>query len=385
MRVLMVGPFPEDLDKPFGGVEAATANLVAGLGQLPNVQIDVISNSVTSGERTVSYPFGSVTYIPQGPGFRGWARDLHGQLVREVRRRKPDVVHVQGLASLAARLPRSVLTVHGISERDIWDSGGGVSRVVRFGGALLLEGIPRSTVRRVIAISEHASEQLGHSGARIWKIPNAIHPRYFSASRKVGRGNPNVFITAGAISPIKNTAAVITAFRQVAMANDAARLVLAGDGRNTSYGQQCVGLVDRLHLQKHVTFVGQQSGAQMAEMMFGAGTLVQFSTQENAPMAVAEALAAGAAVIGSKVGGIPGMLRDLPGCHVVPVRDTHSLASRLLASATDEDEICSQHRQEAALKYSPRAVAQRTLAVYREVAGSSMSQVGTEQNHQERE
>lgn len=90
MRVLMVGPFPEDLDKPVGGVEAATANLVAGLGSLPNVEVEVISNSTVSGERTVLHPFGSVTYIPQGPGFRGWTRDLHGHLISEVRRRKAD-------------------------------------------------------------------------------------------------------------------------------------------------------------------------------------------------------------------------------------------------------------------------------------------------------
>jgi glycosyltransferase involved in cell wall biosynthesis len=277
-----------------------------------------------------------------------------------------------------------LLTVHGIAERDIWESGEGASRVVRFAGAFILEGIPRRTVRRVIAISEHASEQLGHNDAKIWRIPNAIHQRYFSASREVRRGNPNVFITAGAISPIKNTAAVITAFRQVAMANDRARLILAGPGRGSRYGQQCVGLVDRLHLQNHVTFVGQQSGAQMAELMFGAGTLVQFSTQENAPMSVAEALAAGTAVIGSDVGGIPEMLRGLPGCHVVPLGETDCFASRLVASATTEDAVFCQHRHEAALKYSPRAVSQQTLAVYREVAQCSRGQVRKEQNPQEK-
>ena len=53
MRVLMVGPFPADMDNPIGGVEAATANLVIGLGQLPDLEIEVISNSAISGERTV--------------------------------------------------------------------------------------------------------------------------------------------------------------------------------------------------------------------------------------------------------------------------------------------------------------------------------------------
>lgn len=102
-------------------------------------------------------------------------------------------------------------------------------------------------------------------------------------------------------------------------------------------------------------------------------------------MAIAEALAAGAAVIGSDIGGIPGMLRDLPGCHVVPVGDIHSLASRLLASATTEDEMCSRDRHEAALKYSPRVVSQQTLAAYSEVAGTSAGQVGNERNYREKE
>ena len=379
MRVLMVGPFPEDLDAPVGGVEAATVNLVIGLGRLPNVEVEVISNSVTSGEHTVSHPFGPVTYVPQGPGLRGWITDLHGHLIREARRRNPNVVHVQGLASLATRLPGSVLTVHGLSERDIWESGLGASRVVRFAGALLLEGISRRSARNVIAVSEHIGKQV-YGGGRVWSIPNAIHPRYFSPTREVSRGDPNVFITASSISPIKNTAEVITAFRHVATVNSAARLVITGHGLDTGYGRECVTLVNQLQLNRHVTFLGQRSGMQMAELLSAAGTLVQFSRQENAPMAVAEALATGAAVIGSDVGGIPEMLRNLPGCHVVPVGDTRSLTSWLLASTKPENPIYSHTRHEAALSYSPHTVSQRTLAVYREVALASASRAGKERN-----
>jgi len=376
MHVLMVGPFPEDLDRPAGGVEAAVANLVVALGSLPGVAVDVVSNSGASGGRIEPHPFGTVTYIPQGPGFRGWVRDLHGHLVREVRRREPDIVHVQGLASLTARLPGSVLTVHGITERDIWESGGGVRRIARFGGALILEGIPRTIASRVIAISDMASQRLRYRGHRVWTIPNAIHPRYFSAGGQVRRGDPNVFLTAGAISPIKNTAELITTFHQVATANDSVRLLLAGSGLDTDYGRHCIELVDRFHLQQHVAFLGYQSGPQIAGLLQQSGTLVQFSRQENAPMAVAEALAAGAAVIGSNVGSIAEMLRGLPGCHVVPVGDARSLASRLLEAAAAEDEAHSLRRHEAARQYSPQTVSQQTLAVYREIAGSSRRGVG---------
>ena len=78
---------------------------------------------------------------------------------------------------------------------------------------------------------------------------------------------------------------------------------------------------------------------------------------------------------------IPEMLRDLPGCHVVPVRDTQSLASRLLVSATTEDEMWSHQRYEAARKYSPGAVAQQTLDVYREVAGIPAARWARKRNH----
>lgn len=367
MRITMVGPYPEVAGFPIGGVEAAVENLVTGLTQFPNLEIAIVSNSPSAKRRFELREFGSVTYIPQRPGFRGWVTDLHGTLLEEVRSRDADIIHVQGVPSIATRLDHSILTVHGFLERDIWESSTGVSRLLRFPGAYLLEGVPRRRARNVIAISDRVRDQRRPKSSKVWNIPNAIHPSYFLPNWEFEQSDPYAFLQAGTISPIKNNAAVIRSMAAVVAVHENVHLFVAGGGLDSEYGRHCVALVDSLDLEQHVTFLGQQTPVEISNLFRRCGTLIQFSNQENAPMAVAEALATGTSVIGSAIGGIPEMITGLPGCVLVPTRNRSALSSAILARIVADDEPTVSVRRKAALRYSPNEVAKHTLAAYEDI------------------
>ncbi|MCI4065256.1 glycosyltransferase [Micromonospora sp. R77] len=369
MKILMVGPFPVDTGAPTGGVEAATVNLVTGLAGIDGVRLEILANAGPAvREHIVEHPFGRVHYLPCATGYRGWLRDLHGRFVRAARQ-EADVVHVQGCASVAARLPRSVLTVHGIAERDTLLTRSGPGRLPRTAAAIALEGLPRRRVRRVIAISAHVERRVGRPD-RLWRIPNAIDPTFFAGVDQPSAGDPDLFLWLGRMTPLKDVAGLVRAFRAVASASGSARLVVAGSGMDTGYAGHCRQLAARLGLRRVVTFLGQQSVTGTAGLLREAGTLVLFSRQENAPMVIAEALASGRGVVATEVGGIPEMVQGLPGCHLVRPRDEAALADRLLRRCHDESTADVAARRQAARRFDPAHVARATHQAYAEIVAA---------------
>ena len=366
MKLLMAGQFPLEPGRPQGGVESAMNSLVLGLSQIPDIDIEIIANTESTKTGTTEYAFGRVTYVHIGPGIRGWARDLHGLMVREIRRRDADVVHIQGHASVASRVPGSILTVHGVAERAAWTSNRGLQRVTKSAAIFALEGIPRLRASRVIAISEYTTRQLAGRGRQVWQIPNAIDPVFFSSDVKTPHRNPKTFLYGGLIIPRKDVAGIIRAFAKVASQDRDAHLVVAGDGADSGYGHHCRELVADFGLHSSVSFLGPQSTSQMRSLLGSVGTLVLFSHHENAPMIVAEALAMGTAVVATRVGAVSEMLKGLPGCAVVSRGDAGGLQAQMISRLQPVNEGDITQLRKAATRFSPESVAGATYQAYLE-------------------
>lgn len=390
LRVLMIGPFPRDRTRPGGGVESVTSNLIHGMAALSGPEFQVITPCLGLDRmRRETLANGDVTFVPLRPGLAGWRRDLHGRLMAEARRRDVDLVHVQAAASVAARMPGALLTVHGSAERDAFRTHVGPGRYLRAGTLLALEGAPRRAARRAIVTSTRATTPEIDGGSvrswrwrRAWNIPNPIDPIFYGPASDTGRGDPTLFLCLGRITPLKDVAGAIRAFGPVA-ATSSAGLLVAGDGLDTAYGRFCQDLVSNLGLRRSVTFLGGQTVRQSAALLREVGTLVLFSRQENAPMVVAEALAAGPAVVATSVGEVPELLRGLPGCHLVPVADEAALTDRLLASCVAEPAEAAGRRRLWAQRFRPETVAAQTLAVYTELLSGRATAARGIAQHQE--
>lgn len=366
MKVLMVGPFPQDPTHPDGGVEAAVHNLAGALSQIPEVRLEVISTSMSPPFGDVETTLGRMTRLPYRSGLKGWLGDLHRRVFSEIKTRHFDVLHVQGIASIAARVPQSILTVHGISERDVWTSRRGTRRVVNSAAVYLMEGVPRRRVSNVIAISEYTLEQLHHRPSHSWRIPNAIDPVFFGSEPDAGARDRKTFLYAGRVSALKNVSGLIRAFSGAARDDKDLRLLIAGGGVDSEYGCHCQDLVHRLGAGSSVTFLGSQTSGQLRALLAEAATMVLFSWQENAPMVIAEALAVGAGVIGSATGAVGEMTRGLPGCSLVHPGDVKGLESAiaLRADSVSPSEVTAL--RSSALKYNAQSVAQDTFHAYQD-------------------
>jgi glycosyltransferase involved in cell wall biosynthesis len=97
------------------------------------------------------------------------------------------------------------------------------------------------------------------------------------------------------------------------------------------------------------------------------------SHAEGLPMALLEAMAAGKAVVASRVGGIPEAVHDGENGLLVPPRDARALATalaRVLADAGLRARRGERTRDTVAQHYSTEAICGRLAAIHNDLAGA---------------
>ena len=94
------------------------------------------------------------------------------------------------------------------------------------------------------------------------------------------------------------------------------------------------------------------------------------SLEDNCPMAVLEAMAAGVPVLAANVGGVPDLIVDgKTGVYCDPL-DPGSMSagiSRMCSDAELSRKMATAAKQDALVRFHPLVIARAHLAIYREV------------------
>jgi glycosyltransferase involved in cell wall biosynthesis len=101
-----------------------------------------------------------------------------------------------------------------------------------------------------------------------------------------------------------------------------------------------------------------------------ANCLVSPSFQENAPLNIAEAMAAGVPVVAANVGGVAGMVKDGKTGLLVDPHDAGGIAaavSKIISDPNLAEDMGRRAEQSAAERFRASAVCEKTLQAYREV------------------
>lgn len=319
----------------------------------------------------------AVTTLPAGPDANP---ALVVRLARLIRRRRPDLVHTHLIhadvhGQLAARLAGvpAVSTVHGAHP---------FYGRPPFRQAAALAG---HLARRTIAISHHVADLLARwrivPAERLRVVHYGIDPGPWAAAgerreavrRRLGVDDGVVAVgVASRLVPHKGHAELLGAVAGARRAGAPLVLLVAGDGplRGDLEHQAA-----RLGLDGAVTFCGfiEDVAGFMA-----ACDVVAFPTQpslsEGFGLAALEAMAAGRAVVATRVGPIPEVVADEETGLVVPPGDPTPLAEalgRLAADAALRARLGAAAAQRAATCFGLDAMVGRTCAVYAEVLGGA--------------
>ena len=371
IKVAMVShDFPLQEGVLDGGVTAAVYYLSAALQETGDIELDIIrplAPNEYNGQLSVAGLRVHALNVPAGQ-----SGGLHSQWsVRNVVREKlqelgPEVIHVQGHAVIAAGLPpeKTVLTVHGILEKDILFRGRG--RWVKSKLLGITQRYAYNRVRNIISISPYIRQQVTtHADHRVWDIANPVAPQYFDVQRAPRKG---VIFSAAMICERKNVQGLIRAFAGVAKQLPHAELRLAGAvGRDLEYVEECRRLAASFRIEERVKFLGILNVPQMLQELAQADCFALCSFQESAPVSIGEAMAAGVPVLASAVGGVSNLVQEGVTGRLIKPEDTAGITQALLQLLNKDDlsTMATAARTKAVAEYHSSAVAHKTIQVYK--------------------
>jgi glycosyltransferase involved in cell wall biosynthesis len=130
------------------------------------------------------------------------------------------------------------------------------------------------------------------------------------------------------------------------------------------------GLAESLRLSDRIRFLGERHD--VPSLLAVSELAVLASDREGAPLAILEYMAAGCAIVASRVGGIPNMIEDGVEGLLVQPGDPEWLArslGELAASPTRRAELGSAARERQARDFSLEAVVRQTGELYTESLG----------------
>jgi glycosyltransferase involved in cell wall biosynthesis len=215
----------------------------------------------------------------------------------------------------------------------------------RSGGTGMYTPAMRVTARAALrnadafrAISTSTRDQIRHLGGTqpLVQIPTWSDIDLFleAGRRRTTLGRDVLY--AGVLIPRKGVHHLIAAFAKAERPSDT-RLILVGDSPDARYRRELDRQVRDHRLGNSVVFTPALAPAVLAERMSIARMLVLPSLSEGLGRVVFEAMAAGAPVIGSNVGGIPDLIQDGLNGFLVTPGDEEQLADRMTVLLLDAD------------------------------------------------
>lgn len=252
-------------------------------------------------------------------------------LIRLLRRREIDLLHVSGeksllLGRLAARLTGRPAIAH---FHDTLPAPSWMRAVQRRLGPWTAAAVAVSEWVRDWAITEMALPperiKVLHNGHNVGRFASPGPDARARVRRELDAGSATPIIgVIGRIDPIKGQTFMIRAMPRVLERRPGTLLVLVGDG---SERMRCEKLVRKLGIGPAVRFLGQRED--VPDLLAALDVVAMPSLSEALPYVALEAAAAGRPVVAFRTGGIPELVLHEETGLLVPARDQAALADSL--------------------------------------------------------
>jgi len=364
-------PFREyNKEAPWFGT--APEALLRGFAMLPEIEVHVVSctqQAMKSPAKLAENVFFHSLVVPK----IGWMRTGYWGCIRAVRRKLseigPDVVHGQGterdcaLSAVFSGHP-NVVTIHGNMRL--------VARAVRarpfsfYWLAAQLEAFTLPRTDGIVCITTYTQEAVRTLTKKTWVVPNAVDGSFFELEARPVL--PRRILCVGNVDQRKNQNALIRALDAFPPEEAFELIFLGRNNPAQSYGREFSELVAARSWCRYEGFADRES---FKKYLIAATGLTLPSLEDNCPMVVLEAMAAGVPVAAARVGGIPDLVRhEETGLLFDPLDD------KTMAAATKELLMepargrAVRARAEARERFLPEIIARRHVDIYREVVSS---------------
>jgi glycosyltransferase involved in cell wall biosynthesis len=308
-----------------------------------------------------------------------------------LRQERPDLLHTHLWAAnvvgrVAGRLSgtRVISSVHNPDHQpEFWNDGADVSLWKRLAALALDRWTACFGCTRMVAVSEYLRQsthrRLRFPLERTELIYNPVDTEELQSPSRRGRvellrelGLPVdslVLLTVGRVSPQKGLIYAIRALPVIRRSYPTAHLLSVGGAADAAWLARVKAEVSALGLTGWVHLLGARRD--IPDLLQCCDLFVFPSLYEGMGIALAEAMAAGRAVVASGTGPIPELVRHGVDGWLVPPADPESLAEGICALLADPDRREALGRSAAAAtlaRFSPTVAAGRLAELYGTVA-----------------
>lgn len=376
LRVALLSFYPRDISRTPGGVRSAVYNLVSGLKRSDDLELHVVHcHSDISRDEVILDEGVTVHYLamPQRRLIPNMIAGI-GRIRRLLHAIQPDVVNAHlahyAVAAIGAGYP-TCYTIHGVAHREARIYTGNWFDRLR---TALYAHYDAEAVRRatdLVAISRYVMDEYRERARGRWhRINNPVTDDFFTAAG-LATEQPDRLLFAGSITEIKRIETLLEAISLIRREVPTICLHLAGRVTSENYHARLQAHIRDDELTTHVVFRGLLDREEMLRAYAEAAVVVLPSWQENAPMAISEAMAVGKPVVATRVGGVAELVADGETGYLVPVGNAAEMARRILHLLCDPGqraEMGRRARESARERFSIAQVARRYHDLYQEMA-----------------
>jgi glycosyltransferase involved in cell wall biosynthesis len=302
----------------------------------------------------------------------GWLRTGYQGCIRAVRHKltelQPDIVHGQGterdcgMSAVCSGFP-NVLTIHGNMRA--------VAAFMKakplsyYWLAARLERFCLCRTAGVVCISTYTQAQVSRFAKRTWLLPNAVHSSFFSLASSPA--SPARILCVANVDARKNQIQLMKALDFLHSNRDLElRFVGAGSSGNPYFTL----FLSEIAQRPWCSYLGSLDRPAIQSELQSASIAVLPSLEDNCPMVVLEAAAAGVPVAASRVGGIPDLVRHQEtGLLFNPSSEAEirEAVGAALSNSERTADIAERARVAAKARFAPAVVARAHLDIYRDV------------------
>jgi glycosyltransferase involved in cell wall biosynthesis len=358
-----------EMTEPYFGT--APEALLQGLATISEAKVHV----VTCTQRPMSSPeklAGNIWFHSVLAPKIGWLRTGYQGCIRATKKvldqLQPDIVHGQGterdcsISAVFSGFP-SIITIHGNMRLVAAVNGSRPFSYEWLAARLETFTIPRS--HGVVCITRYTQNAVKDLARKTWIVPNAVDKDFLDIN-PVPTGEPTILCVAH-ITHHKNQNALIRALDPLAKRIQF-KLVFLGEGSPAdSYGAE---FFDLIKTRSWCEYAGFTNRSELKTRLASACLVAMPSLEENCPMVVLEAMAAGVPIVAAKVGGIPDLIEENVNGIFCDPTDAQSMRTAV-ASVLEEPEAAQTRaqtaKQQARERFHPQMIAQRHMAIYGEV------------------
>jgi glycosyltransferase involved in cell wall biosynthesis len=205
---------------------------------------------------------------------------------------------------------------------------------------------------------------------RTWVVSNAVDASFFEVNAQPPLEKPPRILCVGHICLRKNQNAFIRAFDLMARDRKFEAVFLGHASPGRAYDDEFLQLIRE---RPWCIYGGVADRDKLKEHLRVTSLLALPSLEDNCPMAVLEAMAAGVPVVAAKVGGVPDLIEDGQTGFFCDPLDTASMSQameRVLANSPAARETAVRAKRAAQERFHPKIIARRHVEIYREVLSS---------------